>query len=512
MRLSNILLATKPFSSKKSPGQIGIPCQTGTVNKSLSQVLRNRKSQNPPKFPRTLPNRAYLALCLLALSSSSLLIAQDTRTVTEPKLPPACASLDAQLNTSGHSLAAEDENKLDTARIQKGLDTCTKGHGVVLRTHGAANAFLSGPLELREGITLIVDKGVTLFASRDAAAFETSPGSCGVLSETRGGCKPLISAKHISGAGVMGDGTIDGRGEEQILGKDLTWWGLAAQAGKTGHQQCFRLIVTDTADNFTLYRITLKNSPNFHVVYNHGDGFTVWGLKIDTPQRNAPNTDGVDPGDGAKNITITHSYIRAGDDNIAIKGGTGGLTNMTVSHNHFYWGHGMSIGSETNGGVSQVRVFDLSLDGPDNGIRIKSNGSRGGLVHDVVYDDVCIRNSRNPITLDTAYSAAGTLKGNSPPSMRDVTLHHVRVSGGGKISFNGYATDYRIGANLDDMLLTDALPYQYVINHADLHLGPGPVNLQLANGTDSTIGGIEGKPGQGSAASCTDKFVPFPQQ
>ena len=40
---------------------------------------------------------------------------------------------------------------------------------------------------------------------------------------------------------------------------------------------------------------------------------------------------------------------------------------MTISHNHFYWGHGMSIGSETNGGVSKIRVFDLSLDGTDAG-------------------------------------------------------------------------------------------------------------------------------------------------
>ena len=56
------------------------------------------------------------------------------------------------------------------------------------------------------------------------------------------------------------------------------------------------MIVTDFADNFTVDRITLKNSPNFHIVYNHGDGFTVWGLKIDTPKRGARNTDGVDPG------------------------------------------------------------------------------------------------------------------------------------------------------------------------------------------------------------------------
>jgi polygalacturonase len=449
---------------------------------------------------------------LLALLSIFLagpfLVAQDARTVTEPVLPPVCRSLDAQLSVSGHSVAEADEAKLDTTRIQQALDSCGKGHGVILRSHGAANAFLSGPLELREGVTLIVDKGATLFASRDPAVYERTPGSCGLVNELGSGCKPLISAQHVSGAGVMGDGVIDGRGGEKLLGKDITWWDLAEQARAGGRQQVPRLIVTDSADNFTVYRITLKNSPNFHIVYNHGDGFTVWGLKIDTPKRLARNTDGVDPGAGSKNITITQSYIRTGDDNVAIKGGTGGITNMTVSHNHFYWGHGMSIGSETNGGVSKIRVFDLSLDGPDNGIRIKSNGSRGGPVHDVIYDDVCIRDSPNPITLDTGYTAAGTVEGNSPPTMRDIKLHNVRVSGGGKISFNGYATDYRVGVTLDDVLLTDSAAYTYSIHHADIVLGPGSANLKVSGGVDSTL---QGTPGNGTARSCTDRFVPFPQ-
>ena len=445
----------------------------------------------------------------LVLLPNLFLSAQDTRTVTEPVLPSICTSLDAQLSADGRSLAKADEAKLDTARIQQALDACSKGKGVILRTHGVANAFLSGPLELREGVTLIVEKGATLFASRDPAVYEKAPGSCGLVNESGSGCKPLISAQHVSGAGVMGDGVIDGRGGEKLLGKDVTWWDLAEQARSGGRQQVPRLIVTDAADNFTVYRITLKNSPNFHIVYNHGDGFTVWGLKIDTPKRGARNTDGVDPGAGSKNITITHSYIRTGDDNVAIKGGTGGITNMTVSHNHFYWGHGMSIGSETNGGVSKIRVFDLSLDGPDNGIRIKSNGSRGGLVHDVVYDDVCVRDSPNPITFDTGYTAAGTVEGNSPPSMHDITLHHVRVSGGGKISFNGYAKDYRVGVNLDDVLLTDSGPYTYSIHHADISLGQGPANLKLVGGVDSTL---QGTPGKGAAASCTDRFVPFPRE
>ena len=453
--------------------------------------------------------RIFLFLPLLL---SPFLAAQDTRTVTEPVLPPVCATLDAQLQTSGHTLAEADETKLDTARIQKAIDHCGKSLGVLLRAHAAMNAFLSGPLQLRQGVTLIVDKGATLFAARDPALYATSPGSCGLVNQSGRGCNPLISADHVSGSGVMGDGVIDGRGGEKILGSNFSWWDLAEQARAGGRQQVPRIIVTDYADNFTLYRITLKNSPNFHVVYNHGNGFTVWGLKIDTPQRLARNTDGVDPGQGSKNITITRSFIRTGDDNVAIKGGKdgggpGGVTNMTVSHSHFYWGHGMSIGSETDGGVSAIRVFDLSLDGPDNGLRIKSNGSRGGLTHDVVYDDVCLRDSPNPITLDTGYTAAGTVKGNSPPTMRDVTLHNVRVSGGGKISFNGYDPDHRIAATLDGVLLTDSAAYTYSLNHADIRLGPGPTNLQLPTGSDSTI---HGSPYTAPPVSCADKFVPFP--
>lgn len=455
---------------------------------------------------------AFLLLVPFSLISglAAGVAAQDTRTVIEPILPPACTTLDAQLQTAGNTLAPTDESKLDTARIQRAIDRCGKGRAVRLHVDEANNAFLSGPLELKPEVALIVDRGVTLFASRDPALFAVSPGSCGIVSHTPGprGCKPLISVDHASGSAIMGDGVIDGRGSEKMLGSPYSWWDLAEQARAGGNQQVPRLIVADSSDNFTLYRITLKNSANFHVVYNRGDGFTVWGLRIDTPQRLARNTDGVDPGNGAKNITITHSYIRTGDDNVAIKGGPGGVTNMTVSHNHFYWGHGMSIGSETNGGVSKIRVFDLSLDGPDNGIRIKSNGSRGGVTEDVIYDDVCIRNSPNPITFDTGYTAAGTLQGNSPPSMRDITLKNVRVSGGGKFSFNGYAKDCRIAATLDGVQIADEAQYTYALHHADLSLGPGPTNLHFPAGEDSTV---KGTPAEGDPASCSDKFVPFPE-
>lgn len=453
-----------------------------------------------------------IAPLLASLFVLSALAAQDNRSVTEPVIPPACATLDAQLVAAGNSLAPADESRLDTARIQQAIDRCSKGHGVLLRANDPDNAFLSGPLQLRAGITLIIGKGITLFASRDPSLYAVEPGSCGIVRHGPGprGCKPLISVDHAPNSAIMGDGVIDGRGGEKMLNSQYSWWDLAEQARPGGGQQCFRLIVAEHSNNFTLYRITLKNSPNFHVVYGHGDGFTVWNLKIDTPQRLARNTDGVDPGPDVRNVTITHSFVRTGDDNVAIKGGTpNGVTNVTVDHDHFYWGHGMSIGSETSGGVSKIRVFDLSLDGPDNGIRIKSNGSRGGLTHDVIYSNVCIRNSPNPITLDTAYSAAGTLKGNSPPSMRDVILHNVRVSGAGKITFNGYDHTHRVGVTLNGVQITDDAHYTYEVRHADIALGPEPTKLQLPAGEDSTL---TGKPESSAPAPCAAIFVPFPQQ
>jgi len=469
--------------------------------------------------------KRHLVLLHLAILSAAVLTAQDMRNVAEPVIPPSCAVLDAQLSVSGHSLAAADESKLDTARIQQALDACGKGKSVMLSAKGAANAFLSGPLELRDGVALVVGKGVTLFGSRDPRLFDISPNSCGVVNKAKGrGCKPLILADHVTGAGVMGDGEINGRGGEKLLGQNVSWWGLAAEAHGTGNgKQRYRLIVGDAANDFTLYRITLRNSPDFHVSYDNGDGFTVWGIKLDTMGTDtepARNTDGVDPGNGSKNITITHSYIRDGDDNVAIKGGGGGATNITISHDHFYWGHGISIGSNTDGGVSAMRVTDLSLDGTQNGIRIKSDDSSGGLVHDVQYDDVCIRNSTHPITFSSDYGSGKKVqpekkqekqkkqKGKNLPVMQDITLHNVRVSGGGKLFLDGYDEDHRLGVTLDNVLLANDANYTYSIDHADIHLGPGPVNLLLAGRVDSTV---TGAPGKGTAASCADKFVPFPK-
>jgi polygalacturonase len=289
------------------------------------------------------------------------------------------------------------------------------------------------------------------------------------------------------------------------LGQDVTWWDLAEKARAKGHQNCPRILVLSRCDNFILYGITLRNSPNFHVAYSGGNGFTVWGVKVYAPQRGARNTDGIDPGTST-NVTITRSYIHTGDDNVAIKAGSGRpTTHITIAHNHFYAGHGMSIGSETDGGASAIRVTDLSIDGADNGIRIKSNASRGGLVHDVVYEDVCIRNTKNPIFMDSNYAFSSPVR-DKLPTFSDIMLRNVRVLDGGKITLDGYDAMHRLGIAFDNVVLDNPTATKISAKHADIKLGPGPVTFR-PSGEDVTV---TGQAGPGAQNSCTDKFVPFP--
>jgi polygalacturonase len=424
--------------------------------------------------------RAVVLAWVLTLPAA---YAQDTRNVTEPVIPPSCFVLSAKLSAvNGKTLVDSDEDKLDTNRIQKAIDGCPKGFTVELKADGAHDAFLSGPLDLRAGVTLRVDAKTTLFGSRDARVYEVSPGSCGVVSQKGGGCRALINGSNVAGAAVMGDGTIDGRGWAKLIGKTVSWWDLAEQARAAGNQNCPRLMVLSRCDNFTLYRITLKNSGNFHVAYSGGNGFTVWGVVIDTPGKGARNTDGIDPG-GSTNVTITHCYISTGDDNVAIKAGAH-CSHMTIAHNHFYAGHGMSIGSETNGGADSIRVTDLSIDGADNGLRIKSNSSKGGLVQDVVYSDVCIRNTRNPILMDSDYEHFGK-GGGRLPMFTGIELHDVWVEGGGTVTLQGFDEKHRLGMTFDNVHLAGTT---IVAEHADLKFGEG----------------------QGTPNACKDKFVPMP--
>ncbi len=253
------------------------------------------------------------------------------------------------------------------ARIQSALDACTAGKAVELAAGDkGSNAFLTGSIELREGVTLLIDKGVTLYASRDPKDFDSNPTGDGPLlcgtwkpdvsrayvtakdpsaatvapakavppPVTGRGCKSLISI-NVKNAAIMGEGTIDGRGGSQVVGHDYTWWQMARAAEpKQSPYYSGRLITASHADGLIVYGVHLNNSWNCHLCVQSTNGFTAWGVHLLTPTvkgTDARNTDGIDPGNST-NVTVAYSWIDNGDDNIAVKSN---VQHMSVLHNHF---------------------------------------------------------------------------------------------------------------------------------------------------------------------------------
>ena len=446
----------------------------------------------------------YAALAFILLSHS-LLSAQDTRRVTEPHIPAACITLDADIAANHGVISPADEQRLDTERIQSAIDNCIPGKAVVLRPHGNKNVFLIGPLSLRTGVTLVVSANTALVASRDPRLYDLSAGSCGVVSERGHGCKPLITADGVVDSGIMGEGSIDGRGGAKLLGQDVTWWDLAHEAKITDRQQSVPwLIVLRHADGFTLYKITLRNSPGFHVAVNETDGFTAWGVKIMTP-KTARNTDGIDPG-SSRNVTIAHCYIHTGDDDVGVKSGKSGpSSNISILHNHFYTGHGMSIGSGTSGGVDRMLVDDLIIDGADNGIRIKSDRSRGGLVHNILYRDVCIRDTKNPLVFTPLYT---TFTGNNLPVYRDITLENVHILAAGSYTFLGLDAEHKLGLTLENVFADDQEHSTWLAKDADIMVQGKRGNLEPKGDDVDVKVGPNSSPG--TPLDCQARFVPFP--
>jgi polygalacturonase len=391
----------------------------------------------------------------------------DPRTVRQPHLPPTCAVVTARESAHQRTFSDADEAAPpDTARIQAALNDCAgSGGAVVLAGSVPYRAFLSGPLSIGSDVTLVVHSGVTLFASRNPASYQIAGKSqCGTITAAGDGCSPFITiASHSAHNAVMGTGgngyglgrlgVIDGRGDLPMYGSTTTWWQLARAAEAGGKQNNPRLMQGNSGTDFTLYNVELANAAQFQFRYT-GDGLTVWGVRIKAPAT-ARNTDGIDP--SGKNATIRDSWIQTGDDGIAIKAGSSSATDMTIERNHFYGTHGISIGSETNGGVSNILVRDNTISGTDsygnvstfnNGIRIKSDPGRGGLVQRVTYQRTCMTGVQAPLAFTPFYA---TDQGTLIPQFTDIVVDGavaVHSTADAQSQFLGFDAAHPLGLTL----------------------------------------------------------------
>ncbi|HXE09017.1 MAG TPA: Ig-like domain repeat protein [Acidobacteriaceae bacterium] len=438
----------------------------------------------------------FSRISAIALASSLFLSipaarGQDPRNVQEPVFPPVCTTLTAQLTSGTAPGTLSSETQLDTSRIQAAMDSCPSGQAVELAPAPGYDAFLVGPMTMRSGVTLLVDTGVTVYASRNPRDYDSSSAhTCGTVDSSGNGCKPVITADNTSGAGIMGYGTIDGRGYMPILGRadGETWWDNANDADVNGGSQNNpRLINMNKADRFTLYKIRLMNSPMFHVFIDQSSNLTAWDVKIVTPY-DARNSDGIDP-NYSTNVTITQSHISTGDDQVAIGGNKiPGAHYYTVKDNWFGNGHGLSIGSYTLGGVDHLLAENLTFSGlaadhNATAVHIKSDVSRGGVVQDLTYRNICTRNVYYPIWLDPFYSGP-TKTGSLLPWYKNISISNLHSVTENKVIIQGYNATVPTEVSLSNVIVDGIQAGDFVNKYhittptyAQFTLGPEPVNF-----------------------------------
>jgi polygalacturonase len=302
--------------------------------------------------------------------------------------------------------ARGDGKTLDTAAIQKALDACGQaGGGTVKFSRGT---YLSQPLTVRTKTTVLLEAGAILLASTNQSDFMKVPGDW-LKAKSGGDFIPLISGKDLTDVTFTGSGVIDGNGG--------VWWEEAEKARQKVSGYTLprpNLVTLNRCKNVRFENITLQHSPKFHFVPTECDDMVISNVTILAPVH-AANTDAIDPSN-CRNVTITRCLIDVGDDNVAIKSGKKvegrefGCENIFITDCVFKHGHGMSIGSETVGGVRNVIVKNCRFDGTENGIRIKSRRGRGGVVDGLICTDNVMTNVFPALSIACYYQDSSQAK------------------------------------------------------------------------------------------------------
>jgi polygalacturonase len=364
---------------------------------------------------------ATAAILSLAASINAQTVATgDSRSVSQPGFPSVCDTLTAQFTTSQRSSPPSSD---DTSRVQAALNACAgQGRSVVLAASGSNNAFYTGALTVN-GEGLVINSGVTLEGNNSYSS------------------KSELILVEGANSFIGGPGTIDGRGDI-VSGTP-------------------RLVQTKSTTNLIIYNVNLNQSRHPALYMEGGNGATVWGVTFRTPATRA-NADGIDI-DSITNVTVNDCSVEAGDDGIAVKTNSGAASNITVENSQFYGTHGLSIGSQTFKGVTNVLfknnyVYGKDLSGnksgSNNGARVKSDPSCGGLTKQVSYINTCLFNVEHLIIVDAHYGSCSGTSGT--PEFQDILVNGMtsQSSLSGSSTFEGdnssnLAQVYVANTNLD---------------------------------------------------------------
>jgi polygalacturonase len=363
---------------------------------------------------------------------------QQAEDILKRIVPPRFPNRDFDITEYG---AVPDGASDCTEALKQAIAACSKaGGGRVVVPKGT---FLTGAIHLKSGVNLHVVKDATI-------KFSTDPKRYLPVVFTRYECtevmnySPLIYAFEQKNIAITGEGTLDGQANVGVWHQWRSKWGVDSKAlvdmGNNnvpvsqrvfgdGHYLRPNFVQPVRCRNVLIQGVRVINSPMWVLNPLYCTNVTVQGVTVETE---GPNTDGCDP-DSCTDVLIKDCRFSNGDDCIAIKSGRDRdgrrvnipCQNVVIQNCKFEAGHGgVTMGSETAGGIKNVFAENCHFDSPDldMAIRFKTNPARGGYIENVLVRNCATRTAKFGIHMTMRYSSAGARDGDAIPVVRNIVI------------------------------------------------------------------------------------------
>lgn len=274
--------------------------------------------------------------------------------------------------TKGPYFAVGDGKTLNTEKIQRALSDC-KADELVYIPKGV---YLTGALDVHSNTEIYLEEGAVLqgtenpcdYLPKIKSRFEGIEGMCyrslinmGELDRDGGyNCKNVI----IRGKGaILGGGrTLMENTIKKETGRAFLRCDEIDEEERLAWRSRGRLINISNTQNVVIYGIEagMGAAWNIHMIYS--DNIVTAGCYIHSEEVN--NGDGWDP-DSSTNCTLFDCDFRTRDDMVAIKSGKnpeGNVINRPSQNIRVFdcrstMGHGIAMGSEMSGGISDVHLI-----------------------------------------------------------------------------------------------------------------------------------------------------------
>jgi polygalacturonase len=355
-----------------------------------------------------------------------------------------------------------------TAAISNAIATCSSGGGG--RVVVPVGTFFSGAIHLLNNVNLFLATNATIKFSTNPAAYLPV-----VFARSAGievmNYSPLIYAFQQTNIAITGGGRLDGQAS-------ATSWYAWASGAPSPESVDFATLTAEASTNLPVAQrvfgaghflrpvflqpcqcrnvliqgVTFTNSPMWNLNPVYCTNVTILGITVNEPSSGSPNTDGCDP-DSCTDVLIKNCFFNTGDDCIAIKAGRDvdgqrvniPSQNLVVQGCTFKAGHGgVTIGSETSGGITNVFSEDCVVNSTSQNIalRLKTCPPRGGYIENVYVRNWIVKAAQTGVSMVMNYCSGGT----NAPVIRNIDIRDCVFAGltSRNLDLEGNSTNYPI--------------------------------------------------------------------